>query len=264
MPKHQKENEFQNVILILMIIIVLFIIIAFGYYYIRERQKQNTTNNINDTISNDISENTVIEAKEQYSSNTSINENEEIQEDEKDDNEIMQELIIIKTISPRGFSGASNYNLCLYSDKTVYLIIYNGEGYTEKDISSKQLLAENVEDIYYDDTEHSYRLSKLGKIVCLPKMKIIHDAPHSKMNEIVKWKLYYLIRNALDFVKCNFDEKYFKRACFDIPFAFKIAVLLYGKNKKAGLKMIDVGREDAIKGITGLHNIYKPGWKPEK
>ena len=152
MPKHQKENEFQNVILILMIIIVLFIIIAFGYYYIRERQKQNTTNNINDTISNDISENTVIEAKEQYSSNTSINENEEIQEDEKDDNEIMQELIIIKTISPRGFSGASNYNLCLYSDKTVYLIIYNGEGYTEKDISSKQLLAENVEDIYYDDT----------------------------------------------------------------------------------------------------------------
>ena len=118
--------------------------------------------------------------------------------------------------------------------------------------------------IYYDDTEHSYRLSKLGKIVCLPKMKIIHDAPHSKMNEIVKWKLYYLIRNALDFVKCNFDEKYFKRACFDIPFAFKIAVLLYGKNKKAGLKMIDVGREDAIKGITGLHNIYKPGWKPEK
>ena len=69
--------------------------------------------------------------------------------------------------------------------------------------------------IYYDDTEHSYRLSKLGKIVCIPSIKVVHDAPHSEMSEIVKWKLYYLVRNTLDFVKNNFDEKYFKDAAYD-------------------------------------------------
>lgn len=150
MPKHQKENEFQNVILILMIIIVLFIIIAFGYYFIREKQKQNINNtNVNDAILN---ENTVIEDEQETLQNINASTVEKVKENEEDENEVVQELIITKTISPRGFSGASNYNLCLYSDKTVYLIIYNGEGYTEKDISSKQLLAENVEDIYYDDT----------------------------------------------------------------------------------------------------------------
>lgn len=151
MPKHQKESKVQNVFLILMIIIVLFIIISFGYYYIREKQNQNMNNtNINDTTLNDINENTVIEDDEQTSQNTSTDTDENVEENVEDD-ETIQELIVTKTISPRGFAGASNYNLCLYSDKTVYLIIYNGEGYTEKDISSKQLLAENVEDIYYDE-----------------------------------------------------------------------------------------------------------------
>ena len=147
MSTHQDENKFQNVFLIFMIIIVLFIIVAFGYYYIRKKQNQNT--NINDTILN---ENTVVEDEKETLQNINASTVEKVKENEEDENEVVQELIITKTISPRGFSGASNYNLCLYSDKTVYLIIYNGEGYTEKDISSKQLLAENVEDIYYDDT----------------------------------------------------------------------------------------------------------------
>ena len=118
--------------------------------------------------------------------------------------------------------------------------------------------------IYYDDTEHSYRLSKLGKIVCIPKMQIVHDAPHSQMSEIVKWKLYYLVRNTLDFIHSNFDEKYFKEQCFEVPFKFKVAVFLFGKNKKYGYMMIDEAVKDAQKGKTGLHDIYKPGWNPEK
>ena len=147
MSTHQDENKFQNVFLIFMIIIVLFIIVAFGYYYIRKKQKQNT--NINDTILN---ENTVVEDEEEILQNTSDSTDEKIKENQEDGNEVVQEIIVIKTISPKGFAGASNYNLRLYSDKTVYLIIYSGEGYTDKDIISKQLLAENVDDIYYDDT----------------------------------------------------------------------------------------------------------------
>ena len=147
MSTHQDENKFQNVFLIFMIIIVLFIIVAFGYYYIRKKQKQNT--NINDTILN---ENTVVEDEEEILQNTSDSTDEKTKENQEDGNEVVQEIIVIKTISPKGFAGASNYNLRLYSDKTVYLIIYSGEGYTDKDIISKQLLAENVDDIYYDDT----------------------------------------------------------------------------------------------------------------
>lgn len=118
--------------------------------------------------------------------------------------------------------------------------------------------------IYYDDTEHSYRLSKIGKIICIPTIKVIHDAPHSDMKEIVKWKLYYLVRNTLDFIRCNFDEKYFKVACYEVPFKFKIAVLLFGKNKKYGFKMINEAVKDAKNKKTGLHNLYKPGWNPNK
>lgn len=118
--------------------------------------------------------------------------------------------------------------------------------------------------IYYDDTEHSYRLSKLGKIIVIPKMQVVHDAPHAEMSEIVKWKLYYLVRNTLDFIKNNFDEKYFKEQCFEVPFKFKVAVFLFGKDKKYGYKMINEAVKDAKAEKTGLHEIYKPGWKPEK
>lgn len=117
--------------------------------------------------------------------------------------------------------------------------------------------------IYYDDTEHSYRLSKLGKIICLPSVQVVHDAPHSQMSEIVKWKLYYLVRNTLDFIRCNFDEKYFQVACLEVPFKFKVAVFLFGKHKKYGYKMIKEAVKDAKAKKTGLHEIYKPGWKPE-
>jgi len=118
--------------------------------------------------------------------------------------------------------------------------------------------------IYFDDTEHSYRLSKLGKIVCIPSIKVVHDAPHTEMSEIVKWKLYYLVRNTLDFIRCNFEDKYFKEQCLEVPFVFKVAVLLFGKNKKDGYKMIDEAVKDAKAGKSGLHEIYKPGWNPQK
>lgn len=116
--------------------------------------------------------------------------------------------------------------------------------------------------IYFDDTDHSYRLSKLGKIICLTNMEVVHDAPHENMNQIVKWKLYYLVRNTLEFIKDNFDERNFKFSCFFVKLEFDVAVLLFGKNKKYGYKMIKEGVKDAKEGVTGLHKIYKPGWKP--
>ena len=144
----------------------------------------------------------------------------------------------------------------------------NGFSYVGTIINKKKMqqipLTKKDYFIYYDDTEHSYRLSKLGKIICIPQIQVIHDAPHSEMSEIVKWKLYYLVRNTLDFIKNNFENKYFKEQCFEVPFVFKIAVLLFGKNKKYGYQMIDEAVKDAKLGKTGLHEIYKPGWNPSK
>ena len=74
----------------------------------------------------------------------------------------------------------------------------------------------------------------------------------------------YLVRNTLDFVKCNFDERYFKEQCVEVPFKFKVAVFLFGKDKKYGYKMINEAVKDAKAGKTGLHEIYKPGWNPNK
>lgn len=144
----------------------------------------------------------------------------------------------------------------------------NGFSYVGTMINKEKLLQTELTQkdyfIYYDDTEHSYRLSKLGKIICIPKIKIIHDAPHSDMSQIVKWKLYYLVRNTLDFIRTNFNEKYFKEACIEVPLKFKVAVFLFGKDKKYGYQMINTAVEDAKMGKTGLHEIYKPGWDPNK
>ncbi|CDB32599.1 glycosyltransferase [Clostridium sp. CAG:575] len=144
----------------------------------------------------------------------------------------------------------------------------NGFSYVGTMINKEKLLKTELTKkdyfIYYDDTEHSYRLSKLGKIICIPKMQVVHDAPHSEMSEIVKWKLYYLVRNTLDFVKSNFDEKYFKEQCFEVPFKFKVAVFLFGKDKKYGYEMINEAVKDAKAGKTGLHEVFKPGWNPTK
>ena len=144
----------------------------------------------------------------------------------------------------------------------------NGFSYVGTMINTKKLKQIPVTKkdyfIYYDDTDHSYRLSKIGKIICIPKIQVIHDAPHSEMNQIVKWKLYYLVRNTLDFIKNNFDENYFKEQCIEVPFKFKVAVFLFGKHKKYGYQMIREAVKDAKLGKTGLHDIYRPGWDPNK
>lgn len=53
--------------------------------------------------------------------------------------------------------------------------------------------------IYFDDSEHSIKLAKYGKLVCVPSIKITHDdgvkKEHKDDNLIVSWRDYYLIRN---------------------------------------------------------------------
>jgi len=112
--------------------------------------------------------------------------------------------------------------------------------------------------IFYDDTEHSLRLSKEGQIICIPKSVIDHKV---KMRSISgpSWKMYYGIRNRLVLLKKHYP----------IRFAIEILILniklLAKKILHRNSDIIPIYREamkDALKGKLGLHELYKPGWQP--
>lgn len=111
--------------------------------------------------------------------------------------------------------------------------------------------------IWYDDTEHSERLKKVGKIVCLPAFTIIHDV--SCENDSLSWKNYYGFRNNVDFMKKHFR--------IQMPFVVVItllkAILCPLKGKSIAESKLRINAiYDGLAGRLGKHPIYKPGWKP--
>lgn len=115
--------------------------------------------------------------------------------------------------------------------------------------------------IYYDDTEHAYRLSKLGKILCVPNIKVVHDVELQNRGEI-NWKLYYGIRNNLLFYKKHFAHRYFiYEYCKNIGRILKSIGYSQGKVYR---KLIFKASRDARRNIKGLDKIYRPGWKYNK
>lgn len=118
--------------------------------------------------------------------------------------------------------------------------------------------------IYCDDTEHSFRMSKYGNIYCIPKIEIVHDGPLNNGKDGVNWKLYYGIRNSMDFIKSNLPKRYYYFYRFYFRIKYYLMTLLLWKNKKAGFKLINDALKAGAKNQTGLDNTYKPGWKPQK
>lgn len=116
--------------------------------------------------------------------------------------------------------------------------------------------------IYCDDTEHSYRLSLVGDIYCVPKIKIIHDGPIVNSNEGITWKLFYGIRNSIDFVKNNFSSIYYNSYKLYFRIKYYLLTLILWKNKKEGFKLINSAIKAAKENKTGIDSKYKPGWKP--
>ena len=118
--------------------------------------------------------------------------------------------------------------------------------------------------IYNDDSEHSYRLSKVGKIFCIPTIEIIHDGPQVLTKDGVNWKFYYSVRNVLDMVKSNWPRRYYNTYKLYVRIKYFLIITLLYKNKKAGFKILKKAIYDADHGISGLDKVYKPGWKPEE
>lgn len=109
--------------------------------------------------------------------------------------------------------------------------------------------------IYYDDTEHSLRLCKVGKVYCAPSIKIEHNVDSKGIDDI-SWKSYYAIRNRIITTKKHFSILCYFWICLHY---FKIA---YKNKNSEERKLYFSALLDGIKNIKGVHEVYKPGWIP--
>lgn len=114
--------------------------------------------------------------------------------------------------------------------------------------------------IWFDDSEHSLRLGRSGKIFCIPQIRVHHDVGF--INGNVSWKSYYGIRNEIYSVK-----KHFRKTVY---WCYLLGAILHSIKKyvvfsthlKGKLELI--GIVDGMKGKLGIHRTYKPGWKPKE
>ena len=70
--------------------------------------------------------------------------------------EISENVTIVKEAKPTGFMGSSFYKVVLYSDKNVYLEVYNGDRNEKSNLVERSLLATDVETIEEGDGEEDY------------------------------------------------------------------------------------------------------------
>ena len=114
--------------------------------------------------------------------------------------------------------------------------------------------------IFWDDSEHSLRLKKFGRIMCVPSIRIIHDdgkTAYSREEEksIITWKDYYLVRNEIVTYKRHFPWAALHQLRKALGARFKSSY----KNDLLGTIKWDA-LKDAWLGRLGKHRLYKPGW----
>jgi GT2 family glycosyltransferase len=115
--------------------------------------------------------------------------------------------------------------------------------------------------IYYDDTEHSYRVSKAGRILCFPEIRIDHDLKKAIVFEdtgSVDWRFYYKERNWFVTLKRHFPRQF--KILWTQEYLKAKAHLLAGK--KVPKYTVELAALlDAKAEHLGVHEIYKPGWQ---
>lgn len=154
-------------------------------------------------------------------------------------------------------------------DKNIDISEYNKEcfelnvfSYVGVAINKEKLLKVGITNkdffIFLDDTEHSYRLSSVGKILCFPEIKIRHDNKYQENNHIANWKLYYSVRNNIYFHKYCFKNGWiFWTMYFFVMSIFK---KIYRKDR-IGSKLVYDAIIDGLNANMGKNEVYKPGWK---
>ena len=113
--------------------------------------------------------------------------------------------------------------------------------------------------IRYDDTEHSLRLSKIGKIYCVPAIKVHHDVIGDENS--ITWKTYYIYRNWINMIK-----RHFPWYCY-LYYVYKLCKetikIKFSHNRQVQYKLMKAAIHDGCCNRLGMHQVYKPGWKME-
>lgn len=112
--------------------------------------------------------------------------------------------------------------------------------------------------IYYDDSEHSLRLKKYGRIICVSNILITHDEMPVLSNQSpnpISWKDYYFYRN-----RTHMLIKHYPRvALHQLKIAIKHRIKYpHPRNDDEWMQRIAI--KDAWLNRLGKHKIYVPGW----
>lgn len=109
--------------------------------------------------------------------------------------------------------------------------------------------------IWYDDSEHSLRLSEYGNIYCVPAIKVEHH-DSAVDNNGYNWKDYYGIRNFADMIRLHFPWYCY---CYYI---FKWLILSFYymliKKEKKKSHLIQHAIFDALHHRLGINEKYTP------
>ena len=108
--------------------------------------------------------------------------------------------------------------------------------------------------IYQDDYEHAVRMGKQGKILCVPEI-IIHHKDNYMYNREVSWRDYYATRNIVILYKTHLDKKALRLRIW------RRLLAAYSSGNKMKIKVIKEAISDGKLEKTGIHSVYKPGWK---
>lgn len=121
--------------------------------------------------------------------------------------------------------------------------------------------------IYYDDTEHSLRLSQYGQIICVPSIKINHDSgiseSSSSHNEIlISWREFYYIRNKLHMLKKHYTIAaiFFTIKCLYASLKLFIKSIIKDTSNRKIYNLILAAIYGAWANKLKKHPIYKPGF----
>lgn len=112
--------------------------------------------------------------------------------------------------------------------------------------------------IWQDDTEYCYRLNKIGTLYCVPRVVIEHDVDEQQLSSL-SWKSYYGWRNELIKYRKHFSP---------VVFGYKVikrlikGLFLFISRGSCCTKMWYRALIDGVKGVRGIHPVYKPGWTP--
>ena len=119
--------------------------------------------------------------------------------------------------------------------------------------------------IFYDDTEHSIRLSKYGKLYCCPSIIVKHDSGISDDTKsssiLISWREYYYIRNKIHMLKKHHKIAAIYLSIKYLYSSFKsLLVSLLKPQRIHNFKIIACAICDAWTNHLGKHKKYQPGF----